>query len=303
MSDVKTERDVTFKIQKSRTLGTLLKDTFQFLDREALTLFQAMALYSFLLMFLAMLSAYLFLDTTARFENLFYLENGGSKLRLIIIVLSSIACVVSFCALTLVINVFLLLRQQHPDEPASRIFTELKVSFPVQLKNYALNFLIIYLIYQLLSFGLNYLERVSFFSDYGDLDFSPFNSELNWLVSHLATLVLTPLLAYFCFSSLFLSLRDNIGSSDALKNIYELSKNKLPKLWLYSLSFVFIAFFGEWALHFRSGLYMDLLPYNFHVFFAVITLKKLISFLLLVVLQVGSILLFGSVEEDAKKQV
>lgn len=288
----------SFTIHKSRTLANLLKDTFQFLVSEMSLFMQALAMYSFSLLLLALLTSYLFVGNIVRFESIIYLKDSVSKPGLVIVLFSSLVLAASFCTLTLVVNRVLLLRQEQQEETHRKLFSDLRTDFMEQLKAYALNFIIIFLLYEVAFVGLNYVERSSFFMDYTDINGGPFHSTLNWLIVHSASLIVMPLLMYFAFSSLFVSIRDSMGSSDAVKKIYLLSKDKLIRVWLYSLVFLLIGYFIDWVLGYFLEFYMRILLYNYNLLFVLVAFKKMAALLILVLLQIASVLLFGSQEKD-----
>jgi len=287
------------KSKKSEMIIRLLRETLHFINQEIELLFKAIIRYSVPLLLLAMLCAYS-IDLPARFENLVHVKKSTSKIGLIVLVFSCFTYAASFCTLTLVVNLLFLRKKTEEQKPARGLPQEFKTDFSLHLKKYVFNFLIIYFIYEGLAFGLTYLESISFLTEYEDFGIPGIDLLFQWLIKHGAGLILMPLLVFFSFASLFVSVRYNRGSSDALKEVFNLCKERLPRIWIGSIVFLLIAYLGQMILDYQSNLLIKNLPYNYSLFFMVIVIEKLLSLFLLIVLQVGSVLFFKDLEGEAK---
>lgn len=294
---------VPLQIKKERTLRQILRDSFHYMGGDALLLCKAAGIYSFSLLLASLLLAHFALGAYPSLDNLYYFRDNVSQAGYTFMIVCVVAYTGSFCMLTLLINKLLLLREERTEASADQLFAALKTALPMQLGNYTFNFLIVYLLYYFLDYFLDHSYLQNFIGEEKSIGLTPFDGELDWLLVYLPQLIIMPLVLYFGFSSLFMSVRDSIGSSDAFKNIYALSKNRLKTIWLYSFALLLLILIGRWALDYRSEFLFNLLPVNYNLLTVVFTFKKLLSFSLLAFVQVGIVLLFGSVEAESEKPV
>lgn len=272
-----------------------------YISMDARALIRLLAIYSLGFILVAMLLSYYLTNYEPALARIIYTE-GLSKKTLILLILSYILYLGGFCTLTLMVNKLIRKRDVMRDENSETIFSAIKKEIPEDLKTYVLNFLIMYGLYYTISFVLGYFSHPYLFIDSNDSDPDPFSYSLELLIMYLPTVIILPVFLYLGFSALFVSCRDNIGSTEALKDVYKRSRNKLKKIWLCSVLIVFIAVVGEAiiAASFRylSYFIISFISYNSSLFIYIKILEKLFSLGILVFIQVGAILLYGSVEDE-----
>ena len=93
-------------------------------------------------------------------------------------------------------------------------------------------------------------------------------------------------------------MRDEIGSSDALKIIFELSQTKFKKIWMGSSLILFIALLGDYIVKSPFNFAYMFLPFNSNLFFVLMVIKKLITLGFVVFTQAATVLLTGSIEDE-----
>lgn len=288
----------TLNVEKNPTLTGLFRNFLRYLNSDSNLLFKPLWLYSFSLLIICYISAPLFFNASPRIENVFYLKNHVSKPVYIFVVFNSLLLGTSLLMLTWVVNRIVLLRNENKSEPGRILHSVFKKSFRTGLNAYILNFLILYLVYTAVSYLNTYLGKVIVFGDNQVFDVYPLNVEMNWISAYLLPAILFPPLFYFGFSALYMSVRDEIGVSEALKKVYELSSGKMRTILLQSIVVLAIAFLAEELIKEVTYFITGFLSRMNITFFTIITIKKLLSFCILALLQVSAILLFVNVEAN-----
>jgi hypothetical protein len=290
------EEPQTFHIKKNRTLLELFKEPFHLIIFHLPSLTEALSLYTLPLVFISLWISHLIANPIAFLHNISHYKDSVSKTEFIFLIVGLITYVGSFYTASFIINRYMLFKDERSNETGKTFLVELKKNFFSQIKGYFFNFLIIYILYYILNFSMLYVDKLFLFNEYGDFGLDSFNSILNWPLQHITLIILLPLLMYFSFAALFVSVKENIGSSDALVKIYTLSKNNLLNIWLYSAALLLLIGLCEWALNYQINSLIGYFPFNLKLFFFFILIKKILAFTLLVFLQIATVLLFGHTE-------
>ncbi|MBL7934130.1 MAG: hypothetical protein JNL60_19655 [Bacteroidia bacterium] len=282
-------------VKETQSPSGVTEDFREYLKSDYKLLFKALWFYSFPLLLICYLSAPFFFNASPRVENIFYLKNHVSKHVYLLVVLNSLLLVLSLLMLTWVVNRTVLLRNEHKSEPGRILYSVFKKSFGAGLNTYILNFLILYLVYTAINYLNSYLGKMIALEDTQTLSVYARN-ETNWISAYLLPLIFFPPLFYFGFSALYVSVRDEIGISDALKKIYELTSGKMGTIYLQSVVILLIAFFVQLLTNEIFYFGFSFIPNMNIIFFIVVAIKELLSFCILALLQVAAILLFRNVE-------
>lgn len=284
-------------LKKTRSFFGLFRELFQFLKLDAGLFLQPLAQYSLSLLMLAIVLASYFFQRSPSVENIYFLKNAVPKQQYLLVVINSLMYLASISLFFWVVIRALLLREEHPNEPPRILRAVFRKNFKQGLTTYALNFLIIYVLYVLTNYLLPVLSDALWFSDSGALSVYPLNDKINLLIGYLLPLVLYSPVFYFGFAGLYLSVRDNMGITEAFKRVHELSSQQYLRIWLQVVFMLILAHYTEKISgELLFGVAKLLGTQNNLVYFLVISLKKLLGFAILFLLQLSTIFLFSSVE-------
>jgi hypothetical protein len=284
-------------LRKTRTITEIIKDSFQYLSNEARTLLPPLALYSFSLLTVSIIISYYGTGGAPDLLRTILSVKNADKRDAVFMVLGLLTYLGSICTLTYVINKNILYNNSNQKNADTLPFGSDKNLFS-DFGNYIVSFIIIYLIYYGLSFGLDYLGKSDLIFERDEQEFDMVNYYFESFVMAIPKILIYPMVFYFCFNSLYVSLRDNTGASDALKKVFDTSKNKMKKIWISGVMILIICYIGLSIINFPLRYLYFIFPANLMVAMIGIGITKLISFTLYLFISCACVFTLGSVEDE-----
>jgi hypothetical protein len=231
------------------------------------------------------------------FIRLFYMlkENKGSDS--LIMVIGMLSYLISFCMLTYITNKVILARDWGHNKTVDDNYIKLNVGFFSDFPNYIINFIIIYIFYFLMQLGLDAFSGSELFFDKEEIYSDPTSYYTNYIIMTIPTILVSPLLHYFCFTALFVSLRDNISSTDGLKKVMRISKDKLKKIWIAGILIILICYISLSILLFTMRFLHYALPAG-SVYAIIGFASHVMYYCVYVFVGFASVIILGSIEDE-----
>lgn len=256
-------------------------------------LFRTLAIYALPIIAFSFFANYFFLNTGTQIENLYYLKGYISNNDYVFLLFNTLVFVAGLCIMTMVTNVLIHLTDKAEGQTREHLVADLKKELANHFKTYALNFLIIFIFYYVLKLCTGFLGSFYPFNSEDGLDLEPFNDQMNIVFQIVVTLLIMPLVFYFGFSALYVSLKENIGASDALQKVHEVSIPHLKRIWGFSIVLYLIGLIAVAILGYLTSLIADVINPGSFTFFIVFFIQKLVVISLFALMNVASVSLFN----------
>jgi hypothetical protein len=285
-------------IVKTRDTREISKLSFNYISKNAGSLLLPIVSISIPLAVISQISAIAISENYNAFNRLISLKKGLSPRSFLVIIVLFLVYIIGLSLHNYFINTCLIKseRKAKNEEPL------VGESLVDQFKMHFLNFIILFAIFYLIS-NISQYFYTQFITD---LEPDIFGGMIGYVwhlcVSKLPWFILLPPVFFFCFSASYLSLRDGIGSSDALTKIWSLVKTKPQKLWFNSIKVSGI-YFGLilalkvflWYLSVLGGFFEHYSPAFYHT---LTILEIVFTLIALIHLHVSMLLLYGSFEDE-----
>jgi hypothetical protein len=293
---------ITLDIHKPRKAIEVIKDAFAYMTRDARVLLQALSIYSLGLIAVALLISYSLIGTAPTPERVIGYKDVATKNNFLFLVLSAIVYLGGYCTFTFAVNRLMFLRDARLNN--SYFFKEIQPTFWEGFKTYIFNFVLVYIIYFSVNLGLTIFSRSNFLLDASVMDPDPTNYVLELLILNVPSLLILPLLFYFCLSALFVSHRNNVGTSEALKKVFVTTQANFRKIWGCSILVILISYIGTLVVNMSLN-YIAYFLFSYFSdaasFFMLSSLvQKVFALFFFLFIQIAIVILYGSVEDEVE---
>lgn len=287
-------------IRKTRGSGEILATALRFLSAEARELVKALGIYAAPFLIVGLAISYAVSYGEPSIEKIYFLKDSTTKNQFVFMLISMVFFVAGLCMTTLVIIKTLLTRSVENEGQVVQTPT-ITISLLIeQLKTFVVNFIIVYVLYTAAFYLIRESEKYNFLADDG---YSPdiLTYIVNVFIALLPMIIFFPPVIFIASCTLFVSVRDNLGATEAMNSVLKISREKLGKMYGGSFIICLVTVLIQLLFQFLFqyfGMVIGFFGLSSSSFIYAIVLNKVILLALLIFAQVASVLLYGSIEDE-----
>lgn len=180
---------------------------------------------------------------------------------------------------------------------------EPSTKFSEAWRTYAVNFVILYIVYYIMNNASWYLYEFIV----GDATMGSASGilEFIWLtvINQIPLIAIMPIVFFFCFAASFISFRDNIGASEALAKIWETIKEKPLTAWYHSfilagLCYLFLLITKIFLIYGVTLLNSSNTGSSIAFYYILTAIKMFMCYFFFIHTHISMVLLYGSFEDE-----